>query len=265
VCNEYTPHSNYSSLDRTHQQSEIEAWYQQLPESLRLDSKVGSLYVGMLHMAHNNLLILLSPRAFVAEPHEPNQHESQSAYQAACQISRIAEDLLADDVLGHGQIHVMTCLFNALCIHTVTLRRVKGTSRLVAEHRAKFCLYGLQELQNTWEVTNWILQLFFQHLDQSVARLLETKEREDDDHKHAPPANGSMAWSIRTMQAPISAIDSLDHSSALGLAIPLPWEIGQDPAGLIDYQGQDESWANAISCLDGITYVDVELLAGCLT
>ncbi|KAJ5974714.1 hypothetical protein N7481_011924 [Penicillium waksmanii] len=262
VCREYTPNSNHSPLGRTYLRSELNAWYQQLPDCLRLDNKGGGLLVGMLHMAHNNLLILLSRRAFIAEAHESNRDESQIAYQAACQISRIAEDLLAEDLLGHGQIHLITCLFNALCIHTVNLRRVKGTSRLVAEHRAKICLYGLRELQKTWEVTNWILQLFFQHLDRSAAQLLETKWREDDDNQAILPSDGH---TVSSDHPKLSPMESLVEPTELGLNMPFPWPSGQDNVFLTGHEGQDESWINAFSCLDGITPVDLELLAGCLT
>jgi hypothetical protein len=41
---------------------------------------------------------------------------------------------------------------------------------------------GLQELQKTWEVTNWVLQLFFQYLDRSTAARLQLS----DDHPQAP-------------------------------------------------------------------------------
>ena len=77
--------------------------------------------------------------------------------------------------MRHGQIHVITNLFNTLCIHTVQLRQSEGTTRAVAELRAKLCLHGLQELQKTWEVTNWVLQLFFSYLDHSTAASLRVQ------------------------------------------------------------------------------------------
>lgn len=74
--------------------------------------------------------------------------------------------------MSHAQIHVITNLFNTLCIYVAHLRRTTGINRTIAEHRAKLCLLGLQELQRTWEVTNWVLQLFFQYLDRSTAARL---------------------------------------------------------------------------------------------
>ncbi len=40
-------------------------------------------------------------------------------------------------------------------------------------------LLGLRELQKTWDVTNWVLQLFFQFLDNSTAKILQHIDPED--------------------------------------------------------------------------------------
>ena len=45
------------------------------------------------------------------------------------------------------------------------------------EHRAKLCLLGLRELQRTWDVTNWVLELFFQYLDRSTAARLAVDDQ----------------------------------------------------------------------------------------
>jgi hypothetical protein len=45
--------------------------------------------------------------------------------------------------------------------------------------RATLCLHGIQELQKTWEVTNWVLQLFFQYLDRSTAASLRVQHHDN--------------------------------------------------------------------------------------
>lgn len=45
-----------------------------------------------------------------------------------------------------------------------------GTARKLAEHRAKLCLLGLKELQKSWDLENWVLDLFFRCLDDRTAR-----------------------------------------------------------------------------------------------
>jgi hypothetical protein len=267
VHKEYMPNSGNSAVGRALLKTELNSWAGQLPEALRLGNEAGGLFMGMLHIAYNNLLILLHRSAFIAGGDNGRQEDGHVAYQAACRISRVAEDLLAEGLIGHGQIHLITCLFNALCIHTINLRRVEGTSRLVAEHRAKICLYGLRELQKTWEVTNWILQLFFQYLDRSMARRLGSNDHEDEY--------------ARTTQATLYTTQRADPPN--GHKFP-PF-----PASVNDILGQNEPESqtslsydgdiferafageygdfplNSISNLDGITPIDLELLASCLT
>lgn len=66
----------------------------------------------------------------------------------------------------------ITHTFSALCIHTIHFGRVTGTARKLAEHRAKLCLLGLKELQKSWDLENWVLDLFFRCLDDRTARNL---------------------------------------------------------------------------------------------
>lgn len=47
-----------------------------------------------------------------------------------------------------------------------------STARKLAEHRAKLCLLGLKELQKSWDLENWVLDLFFRCLDDRTARNL---------------------------------------------------------------------------------------------
>lgn len=51
-----------------------------------------------------------------------------------------------------------------------------STARKLAEHRAKLCLLGLKELQKSWDLENWVLDLFFRCLDDRTARNLRLAE-----------------------------------------------------------------------------------------
>lgn len=138
-----------------------------------------SFHASMQQLAYNNLLILLYRSDFIGREEGTREADGNIALSAAARNSRIIEDMLAEGHLRHGQIHVITNLFNTLCVHTVHLRRSEGTTRTVAEHRAKLCLLGLKELQKTWEVTNWILQLFFNYLDRTTAERLRVQQDEE--------------------------------------------------------------------------------------
>lgn len=136
-------------------------------------------HAGTQQLAYNNLLILLYRSDFIGNEEDSREADGNIALTAAARNSRIIEDMLADGNLRHGQIHVITNLFNTLCVHTVHLRRSEGTTKTVAEHRAKLCLLGLKELQKTWEVNNWILQLFFNYLDRTTAERLRVQQDEE--------------------------------------------------------------------------------------
>lgn len=63
----------------------------------------------------------------------------------------------------------ITHVFSTLCIHTINCCRTTSTTRKLAEHRARLCLLGLQELQKSWDLENWVLDLFFRCLDEGMA------------------------------------------------------------------------------------------------
>jgi hypothetical protein len=70
------------------------------------------------------------------------------------------------------QRNSITHTFSALCIHTIHFGRVTSTAKKLAEHRAKLCLLGLKELQKSWDLENWVLDLFFHCLDDRTAQNL---------------------------------------------------------------------------------------------
>lgn len=171
----YLPNRSLKSEDRAAIRDELYTWKQKLPLVMQVSVDTGdnpSFQASMLHLAYNNLLMLLYRSSFISDEDGSTDIEGNIALQAAARNSRIVEDMLPQGNIGHAQIHVITNLFHTLCIHVAHLRRSSGINRTLAEHRAKLCLLGLQELQKTWELTNWVLQLFFQYLDRSTAARL---------------------------------------------------------------------------------------------
>ncbi|KAF3046777.1 hypothetical protein E8E11_008677 [Didymella keratinophila] len=171
----YLPNRTLRPEDRAQIREALYKWKQDLPLVMQVSADTGddpSFQASMLHLAYNNLLMLLYRSSFINNEDGSADIEGNIALQAAARNSRIVEDMLPRASIGHAQIHVITNLFNTLCIHVAHLRRSSGINRTLAEHRAKLCLLGLQELQKTWEVTNWVLQLFFQYLDRSTAARL---------------------------------------------------------------------------------------------
>ncbi|KAJ6439799.1 cutinase transcription factor 1 alpha [Purpureocillium lavendulum] len=170
----------------------LEAWRNTLPESMRCATDEGSesVWTCLLHLAYNryasamltrrdsHLRILIHRNSFLK--FDEGNKWNQVVTSAACRISRIAEDMSTHGTLRYGQMHLITSLFAALCIHAISIRRGMGVSRRIAEHRAQMCLLCLKEIQKYWRINNNVLDLFLQYLDRSIA-----------DRLHAAQADGA--------------------------------------------------------------------------
>ncbi|PTD02515.1 Cutinase transcription factor 1 alpha [Fusarium culmorum] len=154
----------------------LQAWKEGLPEEMNrgVEDGTASVWGYLLHQAYNHLRILTHRHNFIKQ--EGSGNSGQIVVAAATKIGRIVEDMLAQGNLRYGQIHTVTSLFAALCIHTISIKqKEQDVSRRIAENRAQMCLLGLQEIQKYWRINNNVLDLFLQYLDVSIAqRLHET-------------------------------------------------------------------------------------------
>ncbi|PKY04966.1 Zn(II)2Cys6 transcription factor [Aspergillus campestris IBT 28561] len=183
VSSQYLPvHSTRVTSSRAALCQQLCEWEAQIPEELKLDrgtTPKDTFLAGLLHMTYNNLYILLYRSSFLYPPNEGLEQPGQAALDAATRSTRIIEDMLSHNLVQHGPTHLITHAFSTLCIHTIHCRRASGTTRKLAEHRARLCLLGLQELQKSWDLENWVLDLFFRCLDDCTARNLRLP-----DHTH---------------------------------------------------------------------------------
>ncbi|KAH9861699.1 hypothetical protein J1614_011452 [Plenodomus biglobosus] len=234
----YLPKRTLLAEDRLRIRDELYKWRANLPEVMQLNNDTGEqpcFQASMLHLAYNNLLILLYRTSFLLDESSSADVSGNVALQAAARNSRIVEDMLPSGNIGHAQIHVITNLFNTLCIHVANLRRSTGINRTLAEHRAKLCLLGLQELQKTWEVTNWVLQLFFQYLDRETASRLAV---EADDVGFASAA--SRTTSERESSG--SAVQQMPQKDVVEADVTAPSNVQQPTAFASDIAPTPWSW-----------------------
>ncbi|KJZ78517.1 hypothetical protein HIM_01908 [Hirsutella minnesotensis 3608] len=156
----------------------LEAWKNSLPETMKYATDEGSesVWTCLLHLAYNHLRILIHRNSFLR--YDEINKCNQVVANAACRISRIAEDMSTHGTLRYGQMHLITSLFAALCIHAISIRRGVGVSRRIAEHRAQMCLLCLKEIQKYWRINNNVLDLFLQYLDRSIADRLHAAQAE---------------------------------------------------------------------------------------
>lgn len=173
-------------------QVSLEEWKESLPSELRRISDEGnpSVWTCLLHLAYNHLRILIYRNGFLRH----DENDTRAALGAASQVSRIAEDMLERKTLQHGQMHLITSLFAALCIHAINLKTADGVGRRLAEHRAQICLLGLKEVQKFWRINNTVLDLFLQYLDESIARRLRGDgDASRDEKTHTATASAALS------------------------------------------------------------------------
>ncbi|KAL2784921.1 fungal-specific transcription factor domain-containing protein [Aspergillus keveii] len=189
VSTQYLHHQKPDLATRNALNQQLCLWESELPIELRLDAVTTDslLLTGLLHLTYQYILALPSPsiqnqvnisrnlyillyRPVFLDPTPLD--DGQIALDAATKSSRIMEDLLSHHLVQHGPPHLITHAFSTLCIHTIHHRRSSGTTRTLAEHRARLCLLSLEELQKSWDLENWVLHLFFKGLDDGTAQSL---------------------------------------------------------------------------------------------
>ncbi|OGM50589.1 Zn(II)2Cys6 transcription factor [Aspergillus bombycis] len=227
VSTQYLPvQSDTDESSRTKLQKTLCEWESCLPTALKLESAASPramFLTGLLHMTYNNLYILLHRSSFLNSSNPPVDEAGQVALDAATRSTRIIEDMLSHNLVQHGPTHLITHTFSTLCIHTIHCRRTSGTAKKLAEHRAKLCLLGLQELQKTWDIENWVLNLFFRCLDDSTARTLRLTDIV------APPGQpvnqiettekNAHADQAQDLPTPTEAMDSIHNDPTLAPAL----------------------------------------------
>ncbi|KAJ9152021.1 Cutinase transcription factor 1 (Acyl-CoA dehydrogenase domain-containing protein) [Pleurostoma richardsiae] len=179
----------------------VKAWEHSLPANMKdsFEDGTASIWSCLLQVAYNHLRILIHRPAFL---HSNDDGAKQIALTAASRISRIAEDMLTYGSLRYGQMHLITSLFAALCIHAISIRRSVGIPRRIAEHKAQMCLLALKDIQKYWRINNRVLDLFLQYLDEAIAKRLHGSQGEaggqDEAHRAHHP-NGSTTTSDQNL------------------------------------------------------------------
>ncbi|KAH6973951.1 cutinase transcription factor 1 alpha [Ilyonectria destructans] len=251
IHQDFIPSKRLTTTGRHAIKEVITSWRTSLPACMQpatdgLDNHLG-FHGSMLHLACNNLLILLY-RSSCGSPstEEDSALGAQIGQQAAARNTTIIENMIANSTLRHAQIHVITNIFNTLCIHTLALRNSEGTQRYLVEHRAKLCLLGLRELQKTWEVKNWILQLFFQYLDQSTAARLEIGE-ETGEPDAAPRQTSDSRGATANVEGGFleEMHNTTLHGTDLSPGFEMPWLRSTEDVGQFLYSQIENRFVNS--------------------
>ncbi|EAU32841.1 conserved hypothetical protein [Aspergillus terreus NIH2624] len=93
----------------------------------------------------------------------------------------------------------------------------------ISEHRARLCLLGLQELQKSWDLENWVLDLFFRCLDDGTARTLRLTDVLTSSGHAAPQQENGGGESHETDNdavTPNGTGAAQDHDAPLSMLTP---------------------------------------------
>lgn len=235
------PTANGISRETLHYQ--LTEWESHLPAEMKLESQStpsAIFLTGLLHMTYkylsspyashqrpeltcySNLYILLYRPLFLhptTTTTTTTETQGTIALEAATRSTRIIEDMLSHNLVQHGPNHLITHAFSTLCIHTINCCRTTGTTRKLAEHRARLCLLGLQELQKSWDLENWVLDLFFRCLDESTAHCLRSGD--------SPVPETGMGRSHGAANLSNGSIETNDATGAIAADNSQSW---QDPS-----------------------------------
>ncbi|KAJ6088209.1 hypothetical protein N7486_009470 [Penicillium sp. IBT 16267x] len=256
VSSQYSPcRPKLDNVSRPMLHQRLLDWEATLPTEMHFQTSTSrdvTFLVGMLHMAYNNLYVLLYRPIFLQPPSASTSMEGNMALEAATRSTRILEDMLSENLVQHGPVHLITHTFSALCIHTIHFGRVTGTARKLAEHRAKLCLLGLKELQKSWDLENWVLDLFFRCLDDRTARDLRLGDSGASASSQVIPgfAPGSPTEPHQALTRPLSHVNDL-----------VPPSTPNDPSMHLEEPAANMDWYE----LFNVEGDDVLGLAGSLT
>lgn len=242
---------------------ELSEWKASLPTSMQTYSPeegTCSVWTCLLHLGFNHLLILLHRGEFVRSGPNQDSPYGQTALKAARHITNIVEDMLSQNTIQFGQMHSITSIFAALCIHTIDLKRSEAVAKRLAEVRAKICLLGLKEIQKFWELNNAILSIFFRYLEENLAKRLRDGEMESEQHSAnitrntSPAAQGMEALSNAAYGSNTNGIP--DYSS-----LPTDFELDsnrdqlmQQSLNIFEQDGNPDDFSNFLNTETFLNY-----------
>ncbi|KLP03310.1 related to cutinase transcription factor 1 beta [Fusarium fujikuroi] len=158
--------SSKGSEDLEH---DLQQFRSELPETMvyrGLGPDQQGLWAAMLAMATCYATILLCrPQNEDQTGENCRWGNRRKAFDAANEITRITEDILADSAGRLCQIHTIPALFNALAMHLLSLCESRELENFqvrkgLAEARSDICMLGLEVLQESWPVGRWVYRLF---------------------------------------------------------------------------------------------------------
>lgn len=179
-------------------------------------------FISLLKQSFSECSILLHRSVFLNSQSTANA--GSYAVTAARKTSRIIEELLLEDLVRFGQVHLyastailyyaytnfcrVPALFATCTVLFTLIRRKTGMQSKLAENQMRVCLLGLAEMRDPWPVAGWILRLFDRITRQSTSENTSDKNtpsleshqtRQHEQHQDPERQQQPTTWSDYTL------------------------------------------------------------------
>ncbi|OJJ42659.1 hypothetical protein ASPZODRAFT_20186 [Penicilliopsis zonata CBS 506.65] len=123
----------------------ISAWATLLPYELQFPSKnISGILTQLTYDQYQLLFLRKGPDAAQMGP-------GSRIFEICTRLFRMLEDLVTGGILFSVAGHVLPAVMSSLCFHIANISRGQQI-RPIAEHRARFCLHILKDLQASWPI-----------------------------------------------------------------------------------------------------------------
>ncbi|KZF25469.1 hypothetical protein L228DRAFT_244314 [Xylona heveae TC161] len=155
------------AMDLTHSDMALADWLQNCPKEILWERSRHQFWSALLHSTYYTTLCLLhrvhiapAPQGAQAMPPESVYPSRNIAFQAACMITAIVEDLQAHDELRFTPAFLVYSLFSALIMHVYQMRSPIPTVKAATREKITTCLNALGEVSKVWLVAKMVKTLF---------------------------------------------------------------------------------------------------------
>ncbi|KAL4913060.1 hypothetical protein BDW62DRAFT_214567 [Aspergillus aurantiobrunneus] len=149
--------ADFNSQSRDLCLDQISQWSSSLPPELQHLSAYSSPWAMLIQLLHHAYRLLL---------HRNNPGLSQNTgpgtptFEICAEISHMVEFLLTRDLLYVAAASILPPVLATLSIQLVNLYRGDVGARLISEHRARFCMFILDKLEDRWPIVASFYSLF---------------------------------------------------------------------------------------------------------
>ncbi|KAH8690573.1 fungal-specific transcription factor domain-containing protein [Talaromyces proteolyticus] len=135
----------------------ISSWSLLLPSELRFSSSSRSVWAILTQLTYDQYQLLFCRKMPDAAQ---NMGPGSPIFEICTRLFRMLEDLVTSGTLFSVAGHVLPAVMSSLCFHIANISRGDPQVRSSSEHRARFCLLILKDLQASWPIIASVYPFF---------------------------------------------------------------------------------------------------------